>query len=359
MNTKVNPDMIIMARESRGMSQKRLAEAISVTQGKISKYENGVLSVTDDDLGAIADVTEYTLDFFYQTDKIYGLGSSFVFHRKRKNIPVNVQKKMQARVNVVLMQVARLLRGAEIETENAFSAIDIDEYGKPTAVAKAVRSMWKVPLGPIANVTSLIESAGGVVVQFPFETNLIDAVHLWATELPPLFVVNGEIPGDRLRWTLAHEIGHAIMHKMPTAEAEEQANEFASEFLMPKDEIRRHLHDLTLERAATLKPYWKVSMAAIIRRAHDLECITTRRYRTLNMSLSAQGYKRNEPFAIETEKPKLFQRIIDMHVHALGYNEMDIGKLMFVPQLAPRPILKFDDKPFMSTQSPDKRAIAE
>jgi Zn-dependent peptidase ImmA (M78 family)/transcriptional regulator with XRE-family HTH domain len=331
MSEKINPYMIVLARESRGMKQNELAKAIAVTQGKISKYENGVLPITDDDIEAIAEATDYATDFFFQIDKIYGLGSSFIFNRKRKNVPALVQKKVQALVNIMLMQVNRLLRSAEIDHENTFRRLDIDDYGgKPVAVARATRSMWNVPLGPIANVTSLIESAGGIVVQLPFETNLIDAVHLWADGMPPMFVTNSEIPGDRLRWTLAHEIGHAIMHKTPTEEVELQANEFASEFLMPKDEIKSHLYDLTLERAATLKPYWKVSMAAIIRRAVDLNCISERRYRTLNMSLSAQGYKTNEPFPIEVEQPKLLGQIRAMHEESLGYTERDIDNLLFV-----------------------------
>src|SRR5262245_4777332 len=98
----INPAMVELARESRGMSQKELAKAINVTQGKISKYEHGMLPVSADDLEAIAEVTDYTVDFFFQKVQIYGLGSSFVFNRKRKNVPMHVHRKVQAVVNVLL-----------------------------------------------------------------------------------------------------------------------------------------------------------------------------------------------------------------------------------------------------------------
>ena len=45
------------------------------------------------------------------------------------------------------------------------------------------------------------------------------------------FFVNTEIPGDRLRWTLAHEIGHVVMHLMPSPDQEKEADRFAAERL--------------------------------------------------------------------------------------------------------------------------------
>src|SRR5262245_33965028 len=110
----VNPEMLTLARESRGMSQTDLAQAVSVTQGKISKYENGMLPVTEVDLGRIAKVLNYTPEFFFQRDKVYGLGSSFLFHRQRKSVPMALQKRIQAEINILRMQIERLLRGAEI-----------------------------------------------------------------------------------------------------------------------------------------------------------------------------------------------------------------------------------------------------
>src|SRR5450432_1024566 len=98
MENTVNKEMLILARESRGLSQAELAKALDVTQGKVSKYENGILPVTNHDVENIALVLNYTTDFFYQIDNVYGLGSSFIFHRKRKNIPVFVQRKIQAQV---------------------------------------------------------------------------------------------------------------------------------------------------------------------------------------------------------------------------------------------------------------------
>jgi len=327
-----NPAMLILARESNGMSQSELAEAASMTQSKVSKYENGMLAISEDDLERIAVTLNFTDGFFCETDKIYGLGSAFLFHRQRKDIPLFLQRKIQAEINILRMQVERLLRSFEIETENEFVQLDIDAHdGDISKIAKILRATWRLPLGPIADLTAAIESAGGIVMRCAFGTKLIDAAHLWLPGLPPLFFVNVDMPGDRLRWTLAHEIGHAIMHRNPSDNMEEQANKFASELLMPENEIGPHLEDLSLEKAASLKPTWKVSMAAIVKTAYDRGRINQHKYRRLFTSLSAQGYRTAEPFPIPVEEPQGVRQLVNLHRKELGYNEFDLAKLLFRP----------------------------
>ena len=68
---------------------------------------------------------------------------------------------------------------------------------------------------------------------------------------------------------------------------EGEADRFAAEFLMPEREIRSDLRPpLTIARLAALKPYWKVSMAALARRAWNVGTIDQNRYRRLFTELS-------------------------------------------------------------------------
>ena len=87
---------------------------------------------------------------------------------------------------------------------------------------------------------------------------------------------------------------------------------------MPAREIGPELSRLTLEKAAALKCYWKVSMASIIRRAHDLEKINERQYRYFNSELGRLGYRKCEPAPIPPEEPRLFPEILDVHRSAHG-----------------------------------------
>src|SRR5262249_7327901 len=146
--------------------------------------------------------------------------------------------------------------------------------------------------------------------------------------LPPLFFVNSESPGDRARFSLAHEVGHVIMHRNPHAEQERQADQFASAFLMPARDIAAYLKPLSIERAAAIKPYWRVSMAAIIKRAYDLGMIGHSYYRKLFTQLSKVGYRTDEPNPVEVEQPTVVDDLIGVHMRELKYSEPEMGRLV-------------------------------
>jgi len=210
-------------------------------------------------------------------------------------------------------------------------------------------------MGPIRNLTELVESAGGIVLKCDFDTTNIDAVHLKPAGMPPLFFLNSKLSGDRLRWTLAHELGHAFLHTNNIgADIEEEADAFAAEFLMPENEIVNHLYEMTLLRAAELKPVWKVSMASLIRQAYNHNCITEWKYKNLFILLSKNGYRKNEPYPLTMEEPKLLKTIVAMHRSQLGYNPFELARLLFKndPQFfedrdKPR-LMRFDGKPFFA-----------
>jgi Zn-dependent peptidase ImmA (M78 family) len=135
---------------------------------------------------------------------------------------------------------------------------------------------------------------------------------------------------------------------------EDEASRFAAEFLMPADEIADQLDGLTLQQAAMQKQRWKVSMAAVVRRAYDLGRISEYKYRSLNVSLSSQGYKLVEPFPLDPEEPQAVRQMVELYCTALGYDNFDLAKLLFSPDpqfFAPSQcptILKFNNQPFFA-----------
>jgi Zn-dependent peptidase ImmA (M78 family) len=54
------------------------------------------------------------------------------------------------------------------------------------------------------------------------------------------------------------------MHDMPNDHMETEANQFAADFLMPGRDVPPHLDRVTIERLASLKPYWRVSMVRLV-----------------------------------------------------------------------------------------------
>lgn len=318
--------MLILARESRGFTQIDLAQKIDITQAAISKFEKGVVAPSEELTLKLSDILKFPLSFFYQPDHRYPPITPF--HRKKKALPKRLQSKIEAISNIKRIHITKLLEGIELG-DNKILYIDIDEYdGNPCSVAIAFRRYLRIPRGPIKNLTSLIEDIGIVIIPCHFDTYLLDGFTLITEKNQPIIFTNKDAPGDRLRFTLAHELGHIIMHSVPHEKIEEEANAFASEFLMPEEDIRPSFSRIKIDLAllASLKPYWRVSMAALLKRASDLGKITYNQSRFLWSQMSAYGYTKQEPsrLSIPQEKPTLFKEVAELYFTELGYSLEEI-----------------------------------
>jgi Zn-dependent peptidase ImmA (M78 family) len=236
--------------------------------------------------------------------------------------------RLHDEINIRRIQVGRLLRGVTLPHEPNIPQMDIDDYKIPEEVAKLLRAAWQLPRGPILNLIDAIERAGGIVVLCDLHTPKIDAVSQLATGLPPLLFLDRDKPMDRCRFTLAHEIGHVVMHTVPTPNAEKEADRFAAEFLMPEREITSDLKGLTIAKAANLKLKWRVSMQALIRRAKDVRAIDNGRYGSLSVRISQLGYRKDEPNPIKAETPKMLRGIIDLYLRDRGYSVKELSVVM-------------------------------
>jgi Zn-dependent peptidase ImmA (M78 family)/transcriptional regulator with XRE-family HTH domain len=329
---RVNPEMLELARDSRGLTQSALASLSGVDQGNISKYERGLLDISDTALEKIAAALRYPRSFFYRFDEVRGIGSGCFYHRRKQSLPVTELRVIQARANILRLQAAILLRGAEIDHDNRIVRRDIGDGETAEDIARYVRATWESPLGPIRNLVRVIERAGGIVFRCHFGTNRLDAVSQWSRDLPPIMFVNADAPNDRARWSLAHELGHIIMHRIPSDDAEREADRFASEFLLPAREIAADLNHFNLTRAAMLKPYWGVSMAALVMKAHTLEKISDWQKTNLFRQLSQANMRTKEPDTVAAEKPTVMTDLINLHCNELGYSVQQLAALLHLEE---------------------------
>jgi transcriptional regulator with XRE-family HTH domain len=241
MTREFNPEMLVIAREARGLTQRELGAQLKIAPETISRIESGFRQPTSEQIGGFARCLEFTEDFFFLDERVRHFGSGCIYHRKRKKASQSALKKLLALVNIRRIQLKKILQSAEMEATNQFIRLDIDESGDPADCARSVRAIWKLPPGPVNNLTRAIEDAGGVIMRCDFGTRDVDAVSQWVPDSPPLFLVNSRIPTDRCRWTLAHELGHIVMHQIPTTNMEQEADRFAAEFLTPQAEIKPYL----------------------------------------------------------------------------------------------------------------------
>ncbi|KQX34102.1 hypothetical protein ASD04_17835 [Devosia sp. Root436] len=324
-----NPDMLRLAREARELTQSDLAKRADVTQALISKLEHGLITQPGDEaIERIATATRFPVEFFFQRER--AVGFPHFHYRKRARLAAKPLARINAVMNIRRLHVAKLLASFDWEVAKPIPQIDLDENGlTPEKIAERVREYWMVPRGPLANVVDLIEQAGGVVIVARFGTDLMDGLSFRSEGLPPMFFMNMDMPGDRFRFSLAHELGHMIMHHHPDDDAkmEEEAHRFAAELLMPAADIRSYLVGAKLSHMGRVKSFWKVSIKALIRRAFDLALMTPSQYKSLSIQYS-KVFKGVEPLPIPVEKPWRLARVVQHHLETLGYSVDELAKLL-------------------------------
>ena len=123
-----------------------------------------------------------------------------------------------------------------------------------------------------------------------------------------------KVPGDRQRFTVAHELGHLALHSglgpPQTAEdasrVEKQAHLFAGAFLAPGDAMLEELRDLggrvTLRTLASIKERWGIAIKALVLRFRNLGVIDAEQARSLYKQISARGWSRDEPVPVGNEQ---------------------------------------------------------
>lgn len=326
----INSSMVALARETRGFTQSTAASLLGISQAYLSKIEAGLAAPLDGAfINEMARVYHYPTSFFSTKYDPVGADTSEFFHRKRQATSRRALRQIYAQLNITIVNVRQLLKTAEIK--DSIPQYDPEKY-EPAEIARIIRSYWSMPPGPVDRVVDAIENAGGIVLLCDFGNPHVDALSRSVPGLPRLFFVNRDMPGDRQRLTLAHELGHVIMHKLPNQDMEHQAYEFAAEFLMPESEIKSQFSRVDIPKLAAMKPYWKVSMAALLKRAQELGKISERMARERWMQMSAAGYRKREPAGldIEIEQPRLFREIIQFHQEKTGMGLKDLSELMLL-----------------------------
>jgi Zn-dependent peptidase ImmA (M78 family)/transcriptional regulator with XRE-family HTH domain len=339
MTVKVNPEMVTLAREFRGLTQEQLGRAIGVTQAKIAKIEGGLQpELGDGHAEFLCSALDFPISFFQQNEELLGWGSSAYYYRKKASITALDRKRIQGQVNLTRIHVKKFLRSVEIESVRDLPILDLEDYsGSPIQAARAMRSFWGLSDGPIKNVTTLMEGAGIVIVPLEFGTDSMDATSIRLNELPPMVFINATMPSDRWRWTLVHELAHLLMHQVPNESMEDQADSFAAEFLLPEIELKpqfNRIGKIRLQDLANLKPFWKVSMQALLMRATSLDQIQSSQAKYLWMQIGKLNYRKNEPNPLPKEGVKTYPAMVSFFKNELNYTREEIATLLNInPQL--------------------------
>lgn len=332
MKAPLSSDRLKLARWLRKITQKELSERSGLSQSHISKLENELTDPDDGDAAVLEQALDLTPGFLTKPGTRSTLPEHF--YRKRASMLVRDERWIESIVVLARQGVASLSESVNIDPVFDLPQVPVGSSSvkTPRDAANFVRQALMVPEGPIRDLAEVIESTGVIIVPIHKAPAKFDAMASPATIDCPwnLIFYNPEMPGDRLRFTLAHEFGHLVMHRTPSEDCEDEANEFASEFLTPEKLLGPYLHNLDLARAVELKRIWKVSIGSLVYQANKQERITANKYKSLQVMISQRGWRRNEPVEIPRAMPRVFSELINAHRDHLGYSWDDIGSLFGV-----------------------------
>ncbi|MGO8994174.1 MAG: helix-turn-helix domain-containing protein [Polyangiaceae bacterium] len=304
-----------LARVALGLTLDQLSARVSATRQYINQLEQGIKAPTDEMRDALADALGVARHFF-ALPAAGGIRPEQCHFRKQRTTPVSVVSQVLARGTLLDGFVRGLDRELDLPPVS-FPDIPVTNMHNVEDAADVAREHWCLGTGPISSMMRVVENAGAVVSFFGGVSERVDALSIDCAR--PMIIRSEAKPAAcRLRFDLGHEAGHLIMHRgLQTGdkETEDQANRFASAFLLPRSSF---VHEFPRGRFLDwiaiydLKLRWKVSAAAILRRAYDLRMVSADQYRTGYIHLSKTGQRKLERYddAIPAETPELLPNAI-------------------------------------------------
>jgi Zn-dependent peptidase ImmA (M78 family) len=329
-----NGERLKQAREIRGLLQADLAKAIGRDQSYVSLLEQNARTPTDDMLNALALAVRFPAAFLRSpSGPDFPLGS--LLYRKTRSLESVDAARLRQNARLIFELMNNMGRSFQLPE----CRIPIHASSKPEMAAQVARSaLGFSPDSPVAGLLNKLEKNGVFVYRLPCDIPGYDGFSAWSGDeaLRAVLVLSFNAPGDRQRFTIAHELGHLVMHRSflgNLRDLDREANLFASEFLTPATAMRQEIKaPLTLTRLAELKARWGVSISSLIERAEQLGIINQRQKKYIRKRLAENNWEIQEPVEIPSETPRLLTQMAERLFGA----PVDMRKLAMAVNAPPR-----------------------
>lgn len=312
----IHGDRVRQARELRGLTQTTLAEGVGLKQAAIAHIETGRSQPSEDVFRRIALQTGFPVSFFEQGPPPQFSPGSLLF-RALRSTTARERAQAQRYGEIMFENLGRMSTRVTpvnpLRLPEVVGGIESDFAADMTRTAFGLR-----PDSPVPNLINLVERSGVTVLTLPLRLSRRDAYSLWAGPKleQPVIVLSSGVPGDRQRFSIAHELGHLVLHRTVRSavrQLENEADRFAASFLLPRIPMEHELiPPITLSGLAALKPRWGVSIQALVKRAFDLGVLKDYEYRYLFEQIGARGWRTVEPVPLGAERPKALLRIAEL-----------------------------------------------
>ena len=315
-----------LARKKAGFSLRSLSEALDkeISAQAIGKYERGEMMPGSGVLLRMSKILDVSLEFL-MSEQVQELGE--VEFRKLSGTSAKDRARVEAEVINSLQRYLAVEEILDLDSSRweapEIQAESIKHLNQVEGLAIKTRKAWELGIDPIPNMTSLLEDHGikVLVLSLPNRVSgLTTSVSRPNHETNvPVIVVNKDMSLERRRLTLAHELGHKLIHEESDFDHEKAANVFAGAFLVPKDhlvnEIGKERNALGYQELIHLKRMYRVSGAALLVRLKQLGVISESSM-TYAFQTFAKKWRSKEPIPLEHEGeegqhevPRRFERL--------------------------------------------------
>lgn len=337
-------DRVRHARTYHGWSQTELADVVGVSQPAISKIEKGG-PPSAETLAAIARETHFAPSFF-ERGRLPDLPTGSLRYRKRATARIRDDERVRAHVRQVIEVLTTLQDGAvlpPVRLRPVAPTESVDAEFIETLAVECREWIGVGPIDPIPNLVRAVERAGVVVVGSAQEIEKHEGATYWP-DFPagrPIICVSRSRPGDRKRMSVAHELGHLVLHQLRDVDietTEAEAFRFGGALLIPREAAYDAIETpVTLRGLALVKARFGIAISALIRRSLDLGLIDNDRRTSLEKQISARGYRKNEPVFVPDERPQLVRQLVEL---ATGTTSpLQLHRRLGLPPLAIRDLL--------------------
>ncbi len=329
-NDPLSPTRLSLARRLRGLKQTEVAVATHISRQSLWAYEHGRQVPNPAIVEQLGDALAVPPAFLTAGDVDEPTADSISF-RSLRRLPGR-QRDQATAMSTIAIQVSTW-----IDRLFEVPAVDIPDWQfvEPEIAADSLRGQWGLGYLPVPHLIHHLESRG--IRVFSVETiadrwSGMDALSFWYDQTPYV-LLNTAKSRSRLRMSLAHELGHLVLHQgdgfANRRDAEREAAQFASAFLMPQSSMLAcGVRTADMKTLKGLKHEWGVSIAALVYRLHAVGMLSERRYRSAFIDLTSLGWRLDEPLDTEQditpESSQLLHKVLT-ELRAEGVLRRDIA----------------------------------
>jgi Zn-dependent peptidase ImmA (M78 family) len=329
---------IRLARLFNGLSLTELGEKLGKSKQYLSRVETGAEPVSATLEQSLVDHLGILPEFLRHVDPM-PLTEEQCHFRKQLTTKVALRQYARARGEMLKRLVCVLDEYLDLPDYRIEEADPSSEEAIERG-AERCRAEWGLGWGPISNVTRVAENAGAVVMRVNGLAHEVDAVS-FATRRPVIALNGSGKSACRARFGVAHELGHFALHiGVLTGDrlTENQANRFASAFLLPRASFLAESHKalrrsrLNWDGLSELKLRWGVSKAALLYRGRQLGVFTDDQVRAGYITLRRHGeaIEEHEDAGMIVESPEVVADGLQMMTDELGVPLAAVARKMYV-----------------------------